>query len=83
MTNTTAIKRKLKPGAHVVYVGIMRPYFGVIKNLTKTSYGIQVQIELGDEPDLIVALCRHLVPKAAYKTRSFDGYTLMPYEWEI
>ena len=77
------IKRKLKPGAHVVYVGIMRPYFGVVRTVHATFYGVQVQIELGDEPDLIVALNRFLVPKAAYKTRSFDGYTIMPYEWEV
>jgi hypothetical protein len=77
------IKRKLKPGAQVVYIGVMRPYFGVVERVYHTLYGIQVEIELEDEPDLTVELSRHLVPKAAYKIRSWDGYTILPYEWEI
>ena len=77
------IKRKLKRGTLAIYVGVARPWVGKVKAVHNTFDGVQVELDLGDGKHGWFPLDRHLVPKAAYKTRSWDGYTILPYEWVL
>lgn len=77
---------KLQPGARAVFIGLDRPRKGTITAigfLEDDFLGDQttVTMQLTDGTEDTFLLSRLLVPAKAYRARSWDGWTVYPYEW--
>lgn len=81
MCHIRMIQRRLVPGAHAVFIGINRPYRGRVETITKQGEYIWVSLRLKSGALETFQFGRYFVPAAAYKTRSWDGWEVHPYEW--
>jgi hypothetical protein len=81
MCRLKSIQRHLVPGARAVYIGLYRPYRGRVETIVKYGDQISVTLRLTNNHVETFQFGRRFVPAAAYKTRSWDGWEVHPYEW--
>jgi hypothetical protein len=75
------VTAKLRRGSAAVHIGSQGPTRGTIAAVQVQGDLTWVTLRVGPGKEVTYQLDRWLVPARAYRQRSWEGWTVLPYAW--